>query len=142
MSAQSAVSFSQPVTLLPPSLPIEHFLRKVHSGQVLQRGETREVVSLLLASQTTDAQAGAMLAALSQRGETVEEVVGFVQAMRDRMVPVACGIGAVVDTAGTGGALARGFNVSTAAALVAAGGGVVIAKHGGRAGTSTSGSAD
>ena len=141
MSAH-ALSLSCALPHAQPALTIEDHLRKVHRGLELTRGEAREVVALLLSPQTTDAQAGAMLAALSLRGETTDEVVGFTEAMRARMVRLPDAPDGCVDTAGTGAAQARGFNVSTAAAIVAAAAGVTIAKHGGRAGTSLSGSAD
>jgi anthranilate phosphoribosyltransferase len=141
MSAHSvSLPFPLPEALAP--VTVEDYLRKVHRGHALNRSEARSVVSLLLSPETTDAQAGAMLAALSLRGETVEEVVGFVEGMRTRMVHLNPYISGAVDTAGTGASQARGFNVSTAAAIIAAGAGVTVAKHGGRAGTSLSGSAD
>jgi anthranilate phosphoribosyltransferase len=143
MSAHSALSHSFSVPTPPFVAPtIETYLRKVMRGSTLSREEAHDVVRLLLTPETTDAQAGGMLAALAQRGETVEEIVGVVQAMRARMTAITGLPADAVDTAGTGGSRARGFNVSTAAAIIAAGAGATVAKHGGRAGTSASGSAD
>lgn len=139
-----SVCSSQSLSLATPLAiaPIEHYLRRVQSGHTLSIAEASGVVEALLHPATTDAQAGGILAALSQRGETPQEVVGFVQAMRARMQPASCSVPNVVDTAGTGSSRLRAFNVSTAAAVVAASIGVPIAKHGGRAGTSASGSGE
>src|SRR6185436_16983014 len=88
------------------------------------------------------AQIAATLIALSAKGETVEELAGMAQALRERAVKVSCRHGAFIDTAGTGSSRAKTFNVSTAAALVIAGAGLAVAKHGNRAASSKSGSAD
>ena len=82
------------------------------------------------------------LAVLAAKGETVEELAGMAGAMRDRAVPVHSRHTRFIDTAGTGSSLAKRFNISTAAAFVVAGAGVPVAKHGSRAATSLSGSAD
>src|SRR5690606_22255318 len=88
-------------------------------------------------------QMATLLVGLRVRGETADEVAGGVRALRNAMIPVAVPDGTtVLDTCGTGGGRLTTFNISTAAALVAAAGGVPIAKHGNRSFTSRSGSAD
>ncbi len=89
-----------------------------------------------------DAQIGAALVALAIKGETVEELAGMATAMRSRAVRLQCRHERFIDTAGTGSSHAKTFNVSTAAALVIAGAGLAVAKHGNRAATSRTGSAD
>jgi anthranilate phosphoribosyltransferase len=111
--------------------------------QSLSRAEAREVMSEVLRGQATDAQIAGLLIALSMKGETVEEIVGFAQAIREAapVWPGPEGDG-LVDTCGTGGDTSGTLNISTAAALVAAGAGVPVAKHGNRSVSSKCGSAD
>ena len=121
--------------------------------QSLSRDEARKVMSEVLTGQCTDAQIAALLVALHMKGETVEEIVGFAEAIRSAATPLAV-VGnsaidvsgterdALVDTCGTGGDASGTFNISTATALVAAGAGVRVAKHGNRSVTSKCGSAD
>jgi anthranilate phosphoribosyltransferase len=121
--------------------------------QSLSRDEARAVMSEVLTGQCTDAQIAALLVALHMKGETVEEVVGFAEAIRAAAAPLHV-VGnstidvsgterdALVDTCGTGGDASGTFNISTATALVAAGAGVRVAKHGNRSVTSKCGSAD
>ena len=90
----------------------------------------------------TPAQIAAILVALRMKGETVEEVTGFAEGIRARAVPVQVGRRPLLDTCGTGGSSFRTFNVSTAAAFVAAAAGIAVAKHGNRAVTGICGSAD
>src|SRR5207249_9171189 len=90
----------------------------------------------------TDAQVAAALAVLAVKGETVEELAGMAEAMRNRAIPVRCHQERFIDTAGTGSSAAKMFNVSTAASFVIAGAGLPVAKHGARAATSNCGSAD
>ena len=119
----------------------------------LSREEAREVMSQILTGQATDAQIAALLVALHMKGETVEEIVGFAEAMRAAATPITHADGtaldvsdtgreALVDTCGTGGDASDTFNISTACALAIAGAGVRVAKHGNRGITSKCGSAD
>ena len=119
----------------------------------LSREESRAVMGELLAGKATDAQVAALLVALHMKGETVEEIVGFAEAIRAAAVPLSNGDGtaldisgterdALVDTCGTGGDASDTFNISTATALTIAGAGVRVAKHGNRGITSKCGSAD
>jgi anthranilate phosphoribosyltransferase len=121
--------------------------------QSLSRDEARAVMSEVLTGQCTDAQIAALLVALHMKGETVEEIVGFAEAIRAAATPLAVASNstidvsgterdALVDTCGTGGDASGTFNISTATALVAAGAGVRVAKHGNRSVTSKCGSAD
>src|ERR1700751_1495135 len=121
--------------------------------QSLSRDEARSVMSEVLTGQCTDAQIAALLVALHMKGETVEEIVGFAEAIRAAATPlVVAGNSmidvsgterdALVDTCGTGGDASGTFNISTATALVTAGAGVRVAKHGNRSVTSKCGSAD
>jgi len=96
----------------------------------------------IMAGRATQAQTGAFLAALAEKGETVEEVAGAARAMREAATPVPAKRRPLTDTAGTGGDGRRTFNISTAAAFVIAGAGGRVAKHGNRAATSSCGSAD
>jgi anthranilate phosphoribosyltransferase len=117
-------------------------LRKLVIGQSLTRVEARETLSIVVDGGATQAQIGALLVALRMKGETVDEVTGFVEAMRSRVVPVRPERAPLLDTCGTGGSAFRVFNVSTAAAFVAAAAGVAVAKHGNRAMSGVCGSAD
>jgi anthranilate phosphoribosyltransferase len=121
--------------------------------QSLSREEARSVMSEVLAGKCTDAQIAALLVALHMKGETVEEMVGFAEAIRAAAVPLQVSRNstidvsgterdALVDTCGTGGDASGTFNISTATALVVAGAGVRVAKHGNRSVTSKCGSAD
>ena len=121
--------------------------------QSLSREEAREVMSEILAGNCTDAQIAALLVALRMKGETVDEIVGFAQAIRSAATPLPLHADhtidvsgterdALVDTCGTGGDASGTFNISTATALTVAGAGVRVAKHGNRSITSRCGSAD
>ncbi|KQP66190.1 anthranilate phosphoribosyltransferase [Methylobacterium sp. Leaf112] len=116
-------------------------LAKVAAGTSLDRAEARRAFDDLLSGEVTPVQASAFLIALKVRGETADEIVGAVEAMRARMLPVAAVPGAV-DVVGTGGDHSGSYNVSTLAAIVTAACGVPVAKHGNRAATSRSGAAD
>ncbi len=127
--------------------------RIANHRQSLSRQEARGVMGEVLAGECTDAQIAALLVALHMKGETVEEIVGFAEAMQGAAVPVdlpwnstidvsGTGREALIDTCGTGGDASGTFNISTATALVVAGTGVRVAKHGNRSVTSNCGSAD
>jgi anthranilate phosphoribosyltransferase len=123
--------------------PIGVLLSRVFDGERLDSAEARGVMGRLMDGDLSPVQAAALLAALRTRGETVDEIVGFAQAMRERAVPVPVRWqGPVVDTCGTGGTGVSTINVSTTAMFVAAVGGVRVAKHGNRGVTKRSGSAD
>ena len=116
-------------------------LAAVVGGRALGREEARAAMGEIMDGLATPAQLAALLVALRMRGETVEELAGFASAMRERVVRVDAPAGAI-DTCGTGGDERGTFNISTTAALVVAAAGVPVAKHGGRAVSSRSGSAD
>jgi anthranilate phosphoribosyltransferase len=132
--------------------------RIANHGQSLGRQEAREVMAEVLSAKCTDAQISALLVALRMKGETVEEIVGFAEAIRAAAAPLpveaanaldvsgtgrdALAESSLVDTSGTGGDASGTFNISTATAFVAAGAGVRVAKHGNRSISSKCGSAD
>lgn len=116
-------------------------LGKLASGTDLAREEARAAMAEIMAGKATPAQISAFIVALRIKGETVEEMTGLVEAMREAAVKVDVGV-TLVDTAGTGGDGAETFNISTAAAFVAAGAGAKVAKHGNRSASSRCGSAD
>ncbi len=135
--------------------------RIANHGQSLALAEAREVMAEVLAGNCTDAQIAALLVALHAKGETVEEIVGFAEAIRAAATPLPISLAAengsaldlsgtgrdaldcaLVDTSGTGGDAAGTFNISTATAFVTAGAGVRVAKHGNRSISSKCGSAD
>ena len=121
---------------------IQQALARLLDGQDLSRVEAREVMALVMGGEATPAQIGALLVALRLKGETADEIAGCAEAMRAHVLAVRPGRDDLVDTAGTGGDAACTFNISTAAALVAAAAGAGVAKHGNRAVSSASGSAD
>ena len=112
------------------------------AGKELDSARAEGVMNAIMDGQATPAQIAALLTALRCRGEHVGEVVGFARAMRAHVTPVRTTRRPLVDTCGTGGGGQPTINVSTAAAIVASGAGVAIAKHGNRAMTSRCGSAD
>lgn len=117
-------------------------LLRLMRGENLARAEAYTLLDSLLEGSATDAQIAAALVAMAVKGETVEELAGMAEAMRARSLRVNCCHEHFIDTAGTGSSYAKTFNVSTAAAFVIAGAGLPVAKHGSRAATSRSGSAD
>ncbi len=121
---------------------IQQMLARLLDGHDLTRDEAREVMEEVMRGEATPAQIGGFLVALRLKGETPDEIAGFAEAMREHVVPVRPTRDDLVDTAGTGGDGARTLNISTAAALVAAAAGAAVAKHGNRAVSSSSGSAD
>ena len=116
-------------------------LAAVIGGRMLGRSEARAAMGAVMDGEATPAQLAAFLVALRMRGETVDELTGFAEAMRERVVRVEAPAG-TIDTCGTGGDHSGTFNISTTAALVVAAAGIPVAKHGNRAITSRSGSAD
>jgi len=117
-------------------------IRAMCQPRDLETSEMQDVMRIIMDGSATPAQIGAFLAALHIKGETVDELTGAAKVMRDYAAKVEISADKVVDTVGTGGDAAGLFNVSTAAAFVAAAGGAVMAKHGNRAATGKSGSAD
>ena len=123
------------------ALKIQQLLDPLLDGQSLSMDEAASVMEEIMEGETTPVQLAAFLAALRAKGETAEEIAGMASVMRRKAVQVSVE-GDLVDTAGTGGDGKGSFNVSTAAALVAAGAGLKVAKHGNRAVTGSCGSAD
>ena len=121
---------------------IQRALTGLLEGRDLSREEARGVMSTIMAGEATPAQIGALLVALRIKGETADEIAGCAEAMREHVVAVRPKRSDLVDTAGTGGDGQATINISTAAALVAAAAGAGVAKHGNRAASSASGSAD
>jgi anthranilate phosphoribosyltransferase len=121
---------------------IQEALARLLDGLDLDRAQARAVMDEIMAGDATQAQIGGFLIALRLKGETPDEIAGFAEAIRGRGVSVAPRRADLVDTAGTGGDGQATINISTAAALVAAAAGAGVAKHGNRAVSSASGSAD
>ncbi len=121
---------------------IQRALQRLLDGHDLTREEAREVMGGIMRGEATPGQIGGFLIALRVKGETADEIAGCAEAMREHVLAVRPKRGDLVDTAGTGGDGARTINISTAAALVAAAAGAAVAKHGNRAVSSASGSAD
>lgn len=129
---------------------VEALHRIVEHRESLSRGDARALMGEVLAGKCTDSQVAALLVGLHMKGETVEEIVGFAEAIRAAATPIyaagnslldasGTGRGALVDTCGTGGDTAGTFNISTATAFVVAGVGVRVAKHGNRSSTPRTG---
>ncbi len=116
-------------------------IAKAATGAALSREEAARGFDTMMSGEATPSQMGALLMALRVRGETVDEITGAVTVMREKMLRVAAPPGAV-DVVGTGGDASGSFNISTCAALIVAGAGVPVAKHGNRALSSRSGAAD
>src|SRR3954462_569954 len=132
---------------------IEALHQIVNHRESLSREDAHTLMGEVLSGKCTDAQIAALLVGLHMKGETVEEIVGFAEAIRAVAVPISVhsnslldtsgtGRESLVDTCGTGGDAAGTFNISTATAFVVAGAGIRVAKHGNRAATSRCGSAD
>ncbi|MEG3637695.1 anthranilate phosphoribosyltransferase [Magnetococcus sp. PR-3] len=122
-------------------MSIQQTIAQVVDGKDLSQEEAYEAMRAVMSGDCTDAQIGALLTALRMKGETVEEIAGAAQAMREKALKVTAE-GSVVDTCGTGGDASGTFNISTTVAFVVAASGVTVAKHGNRSITSKSGSAD
>jgi anthranilate phosphoribosyltransferase len=121
---------------------IQDALAQLLDGKDLSRDEARRVMDTIMSGEATAAQIGGFLVALRLKGETADEIAGSAEAMRAHAIPVHPKREDLVDTAGTGGDGGRTFNISTAAALLAAAAGAGVAKHGNRSVSSASGSAD
>jgi anthranilate phosphoribosyltransferase len=121
---------------------IQAALADLLDGRDLGREQARAVMDEIMRGEATQAQIGGFLVALRLKGETPEEIAGCAEAMREHVLPVRPQRQDLVDTAGTGGDGASTINISTAAAIVAAAAGAGVAKHGNRAVSSASGSAD
>jgi anthranilate phosphoribosyltransferase len=120
---------------------LKPLIAKAAAGQSLSREEARLAFGILMSGDATPSQIGGLLMALRVRGETVDEVTGAVEVMREKMLRVTT-LPNAVDIVGTGGDASGSFNISTCAAFVAAGAGLKVAKHGNRALSSRSGAAD
>ena len=126
-----------------PIEPLARAIRQLAGGHSLSADDTAEAFGAIMRGEASPAQVAAILVALRVKGETIHEVAGGARALREAMVRLPSdGAEMLVDTCGTGGGAVTTFNISTAAALVAAGAGVRIAKHGNRSFTSQCGSAD
>ncbi len=121
---------------------IQQALHKLIGGEHLTQSEAAGVMTQMMDGNATPAQIAALLTALRMKGEVVDEFTGFARVMRERSLRVMPTRAPLIDTCGTGGDALKTFNISTAAAFVAAAGGVAVAKHGNRSVTSKCGSAD
>src|SRR6185295_10233747 len=142
----SGEDFGQPTSELRSTAesdsPLRTFSLRLMQGKDLARHEAADFLDALLHETATDTQIAAALVALAIKGATGEELAGMATVMRSRAVRIRSNHSCFVDTAGTGSSRMKTFNISTAAAFVIAGAGLPVAKHGGRAATSRSGSAD
>lgn len=121
---------------------IQQAIAKVVDHLDLSRGEMIEVMQQVMTGQCTDAQIAGLLVGLRMKSESIDEITGAAQVMRELATPVTIDAGPLVDIVGTGGDGANLFNVSSASSFVAAAAGAAVAKHGNRAVSSSSGSAD
>ena len=117
-------------------------IARVIEGSNLSREEMHAIMKTIMTGEATQAQIGGFLVGLRIKGETVDEIVGAAEVMRELATPVHVSQDLLVDTCGTGGSGSGKFNVSTASAFVTAAAGVRVAKHGNRAASGKSGSAD
>lgn len=121
---------------------IQKTIHRLVNRQDLTRVEAYDTMLSIMSGNVTDLLIAAFLTALRMKGETVAEITGCAEAMREKAVKIATTQPAVIDTCGTGGDALGTFNISTAAAIIAAGAGAIVAKHGNRAVSSKAGSAD
>ena len=120
---------------------LKPLIAKAANRQALTRAEAREAFDIMMSGEATPAQIAGLLIALRVRGETVDEITGAVEIMREKMLRVEAPPDAI-DIVGTGGDASGSYNISTCAAFIAAGAGLKVAKHGNRALSSKSGAAD
>jgi anthranilate phosphoribosyltransferase len=126
-----------------PDQTLRETLLKLCRREDLTRDEARDAFLHIMSGKASDAEIGGLLVGLAAKGSTVEELVGAASVMRDKAIPVGCDPkGVVLDTCGTGGDVRETFNISTAAALIVAGTGVKVVKHGNRSASGRVGSAD
>ena len=123
-------------------MPLREHIRLAVEGVHLSRAQAAQAMDAMLDGSAPVAQMAALLVALRMKGETPDEIAGAAQALRSRAARVEVSTDRLIDTCGTGGDASHTFNISTAAAFVAAGGGARVAKHGNRAVSSKCGSAD
>ncbi len=121
---------------------IQDVLKKLSNKQDLTRAEAYDAMNEIMSGQATDAQIAAFLMGLRLKGETVGEITGCAQVMREKAVRIRTKHQVVIDTCGTGGDASGTFNISTTAAIIASAAGAAVAKHGNRAVSSKCGSAD
>jgi len=121
---------------------IKEAIKKAISGENIDQDNAYEVALAIMNGEATDAQIASLITALRMKGETVDEITGFVKAMRDKVTKINAREEYLIDTCGTGGDGTGTFNISTISAIVAAGAGCRVAKHGNRCVSSKCGSAD
>lgn len=121
---------------------MQQAIAKIVNRENLTKEEAKSVMFAIMDGEATPAQIGSLLTGLQMKGEVIDEITGFAEAMRSRTYSVETDNHRLLDTCGTGGDGAKTFNISTASAIVSAAGGIRVAKHGNRAMSSNSGSAD
>ncbi|WP_421378766.1 anthranilate phosphoribosyltransferase [Bacillus salacetis] len=121
---------------------MKEFLQKLFDGTSFEKGEMKAAVDLLLEDHTSESEVASFLTALKMKGETVKEISGLVELLRERADFQAFPVENVMDICGTGGDGSQSFNISTTTAFVLAGAGIKIAKHGNRSVSSKTGSSD
>ena len=120
---------------------IKEYISAIVNGQDLSKDQAHQAMLLVISGRVDPVQIAGFLTALKTKGETVDELAGFVQAMRDKMVAINPA-GISVDLCGTGGDRKNTFNISTTASFVVSAAGLAVAKHGNRSVSSSCGSAD
>ncbi len=121
---------------------IKETISKIILGEDLDQKEAKQSMDEIMSGNSKPSQIGAFLVALRMKGEAVDEITGFAESMREKVIRLDIDPEYAIDTCGTGGDGGKTFNISTAAAIIAVAGGVKVAKHGNRAASSKSGSAD
>ena len=121
---------------------IKYFLEKITNKESLSLQESFNIMNMIMKGEVNNSQIAGLLVGLKAKGEAAEEVAGFALAMRENSIKINSDVTNTIDLCGTGGDYAGTFNISTAASFVAAGAGIKVAKHGNRAISSNSGSAD